>query len=358
MRITEKQQRRLRNILFSLTIICLAPVIEQGSMQSDARTTSRYICRDITCAIDLGDDMYSPCGLETGLNYELINRFAKDNRCKVKIITTDRKADFLDSLRHGRVDIVVTHITDSTDSDGIRLLHGLDECSAWAVNSTDKEMFAVTNRWIRYMTSSLRHNEVKDKFEGLFNPHKAAAAGKIAEQVSPYDDLLKKHSKALGWDWRLVAAVVYQESRFSINSRSSRGAVGLMQVMPKTGEYYGIDNLEDPEQNIIAGTSHLNRLRQMFLKWRLEPEELVKFTLAAYNAGEGRVIDCRTFAASKGYDNTRWEEVVKVIPMMRDDSILSDENIRHGKFNGEETIRYIDSVMSHYEAICRVCPEK
>lgn len=302
--------------------------------------------------------MYSTCGLETGLNYELINRFAQDNRCKVRIITTDRDADFLDSLRHGSIDIVVTHITDSTISDDIQLLQGLDDCSAWAVNSTDKELLAIANRWVRYMTSSQRYNEVKDRFAGPFNPHKAATAGRVADQVSPYDNLLKKHSQNLGWDWRLVAAVVYQESKFSINSRSSRGAVGLMQVMPKTGMHYGVDNLEDPEQNIIAGISHLNRLRQMFLKWGLEPEELVKFTLAAYNAGEGRIIDCRNFAASKGYDNTKWEEVSKAIPMMADDSILSDENIRHGKFNGGETIRYIDSVISHYEAICCVCPEK
>ena len=94
----------------------------------------------------------------------------------------------------------------------------------------------------------------------------------------------------------------------------------------------------------------------MFAKYDLDHEELIKFTLAAYNAGEGRIMDCRNFAESQGVDNTRWDEVVKVIPMMREDSILQEESVKLGKFQGHETIDYITSVMSHYQAICQICP--
>ena len=129
-----------------------------------------------------------------------------------------------------------------------------------------------------------------------------------------------------------------------------------MQVMPQTGNIYGVEDLMNPEQNIYAGTSHLKRLQKMFSKYDLSQEELIKFTLAAYNAGEGRVMDCRNLAAAKGLDNSRWEEVIKVIPLMREDSILQEESVKLGKFHGYETIDYIDSVMSHYQAICRICP--
>ena len=94
----------------------------------------------------------------------------------------------------------------------------------------------------------------------------------------------------------------------------------------------------------------------MFSKHGLSQEELIKFTLAAYNAGEGRVIDCRSLAAAKGLDNTRWDEIVKIIPLMREDSILEEESVKLGKFQGHETIDYIEAVMSHYDAICRICP--
>ena len=130
----------------------------------------------------------------------------------------------------------------------------------------------------------------------------------------------------------------------------------MMQVMPSTATYYDVENLLDPEQNIMAGTKHLRRLQNMFRKEGLEGEELIKFTLAAYNAGEGRIIDCRSLARSRQIDDTVWNEVVKVIPLMREDSILEDESVKLGKFKGHETIAYVDQVFSHYEAFCSICP--
>ena len=94
----------------------------------------------------------------------------------------------------------------------------------------------------------------------------------------------------------------------------------------------------------------------MFLKYDMEHEELIKFTLAAYNAGEGRITDCRNLAAAKGYDNSRWDEIVKVIPLMRDDSIMEEESVKLGKFKGYETIAYVDSIMALYESICAIHP--
>ena len=77
----------------------------------------------------------------------------------------------------------------------------------------------------------------------------------------------------------------------------------------------------------------------------------------SYNAGEGRIADCRNFAASRQVDNSRWDEIVKIIPLMREDSILEDESVRLGKFQGHETIAYVERIMSIYEAICTICPE-
>ena len=137
----------------------------------------------------------------------------------------------------------------------------------------------------------VKMNEMLDSFE--------TGIPVMFENFGQYDDLLKQYSKELGWDWRMLAAVVYQESKFSINSTSHRGATGLMQVMPSTAEYYGIDDLLDPEKNLKAGTRHLKRLQKMFEKSGMDQTEQIKFTLAAYNAGEGRIADCRRFAEAK-----------------------------------------------------------
>ena len=84
---------------------------------------------------------------------------------------------------------------------------------------------------------------------------------------------------------------------------------------------------------------------------------MVKFTLAAYNAGEGRIADCRNFAESRQADKNVWEEIVNIIPQMRDDQILQEPSVKLGKFEGYETIAYIDSIMSLYNAFCSICPE-
>lgn len=356
MNISGKKTRRLRNVVITLAIICISPLCEKGRMLSGARSVNTLAGKELVCAIDLGNDMYGSHGLETGLNYELMSRFAQDNHCSVKIIAAGRKDNYIDSLRQGMVDIVITHDMDSLADGEIDILRQVTDCSVWALNSPEDNDAMLLNRWISYIKTTGDYSRMSDKYSISYNPYKRAEKGIRTSTISPYDSLIKKHARQLGWDWRILASVIYQESRFAIGATSVRGAQGLMQVMPSTARHYGMDNPLDPEQNIIAGTRHLMRLQNMFKKEGLEGEELIKFTLAAYNAGEGRIIDCRNLAASRQLDNSRWEETVKVIPLMREDSILEDKTVKLGKFQGHETIDYIDQVFSHYNAFCEICP--
>ena len=353
MKITEKVQRRVKNLIICLTIICLTPLIEKGRTISGAHTANAFAGTELICAIDLGNEMYSSYGLETGLNYRLMGEFAKDNHCNVTIVAAHRHDNYTDSLLNGSIDILITH---DKEVNGAKVLCDINESSSWVMSSSDPAKIRQMNSWISHIKTTPQFKTISDLYSRSFNPHKKADEGITTTTISPYDSIIRKYAKTLGWDWRMVAAVIYQESKFSIGSSSARGAQGLMQVMPQTGKIYGIDNLLDPEQNILAGTSHLKRLQKMFSKYDLTEEELVKFTLAAYNAGEGRIMDCRNLAENKGYDNSRWEEITKVIPLMREDSILQEECVKLGKFQGHETIDYIESVMSHYQAICQICP--
>ena len=183
-----------------------------------------------------------------------------------------------------------------------------------------------------------------------------AVTAKLPQQISKFDTLMKRIGEESGYDWRFMSAIAYCESRFKEGLVSKRGAAGLMQVMPRTAEYYGVNDLLDPEENIKAGTSHLKRLQRLYINGGFEHSELIKFTLASYNAGEGRIADCRNFAESRNIDSRNWNEIVSLIPQMREDSILEEESVKLGKFQGHETIAYIDSIMSLYEAFCKICP--
>ena len=129
-----------------------------------------------------------------------------------------------------------------------------------------------------------------------------------------------------------------------------------MQVMPATAEYYGVTDLLNPEENIKAGTMHLARLQKMYSDDGMTDFERFKFVLASYNAGEGRIADCRNLAAARNLDNTRWGDILKVIPSMREDATLQETTLKFGKFNGTETMNYVDNILNIYAAFCEICP--
>ena len=356
MKLTEERKNRIRYFAAAIFILFVVPLCERGKDMIGASAINAFAGKELICAIDLGDDMYSSHGLETGFSYELLGRFAKDNRCSIRIVASEPHTDYLDSLIAGKVDIVITHEHDIPKIECIGLTRKVDECSVWAANAENISAIRQMNSWISYMISSPEFSKIQKKYKGSFNPHKRAERRVITSTVSPYDNIIRKHAATLGWDWRMLAAVIYQESKFSINSTSHRGAKGLMQIMPQTGSYYGVNDLLNPDSNIEAGVKHLKRLQNMWKDTGMDAVEMVKFTLAAYNAGEGRIADCRNFAAAKGLDHNKWENIQQIIPDMREDSILNEPSVKLGKFKGHETIAYVDSILRLYDAICTICP--
>lgn len=353
MKFSGKLKRRFGKTLIAVAIVFATPMFEGGKPMSGAHTEDVFAGKEVVVVLDLCDDMYSAHGLETGFSYRMAEKFAEDNRCEVKIISAGKNENWLDSLQQGKADIVIMHAQDSI-ADDILLSRNVDEHTVWGINN-DKYLKQV-NSWISHITSQEDYSRIKSRYSRVYNPIRSVENGIVSSPISPYDSIIKKYAAELGWDWRMLAAVIYQESKFSINSTSQRGATGLMQVMPRTAESYGVTDLLDPEENIKAGTRHLNRLQRLYVNEGLEHSELIKFTLASYNAGEGRIADCRNFAGSRNIDNRIWDEIVNLIPEMREDSILEEESVKLGKFRGHETIAYIDSIMALYEAFCIICP--
>ena len=346
--------KRTRRYIFAtvLTFIAVTANDRAHVMESSESTESFDSEETIKCAIVLGNDMYSSNGLNTGFNYELLNEFAKTARRDLSIVTEQKGENYLDSLRDGKVDIAVLLPSVAEGQNELMVSIRTSENSVWAVRKENPDDIMAINSWISYYEKTPEYSDAKERFFNAYDPH----AKSRSSHISPYDSLIKKYARTLGWDWRMLAAVIYQESRFSINSFSGRGAAGLMQVMPSTAEYYGIRDLTDPEENIKAGTMHLARLQKMFRNEDMDSKEKVLFTLAAYNAGEGRIADCRNLASARGLDSNKWEEVVQVIPEMRLDSIYKEDCVRLGKFQGHETIDYVDKILNIYSSFCAVCP--
>ena len=107
-------------------------------------------------------------------------------------------------------------------------------------------------------------------------------ASDIKERASQYQRIINKYSKKYGVDSRLITAIITNESCFKIKARSHKGAVGLMQLMPRTAKRWGISNRRNADQNIRGGTRYIAHLIKRF-------NGNVKLAVAAYNAGEGNV---------------------------------------------------------------------
>ena len=138
------------------------------------------------------------------------------------------------------------------------------------------------------------------------SPEKSfAAVGDLPAPLSPYDSLIRMYADSIGWDWRLVAAVIRQESHFNSHVVSPGGAVGLMQI--QSGKY-SQQTLLDPEQNIRIGTRYLRKLEQMYSA--ASALDTLKFTLTAYNLGDGKLRQLKADAATRGRDADQWDQVL------------------------------------------------
>jgi membrane-bound lytic murein transglycosylase F len=171
-----------------------------------------------------------------------------------------------------------------------------------------------------------------------------------AGRISSWDNIIKVFSDSIKWDWRLLASLICQESRFIPDVKSRAGAYGLMQIMPETGKNLGIDITSSPHNNIEAGSRYINRLHSIFDPKIPDENERTKFILASYNAGPGHVIDAMKLAEKNGKNPTIWDDNVAVWLLKKSESkYYTDAVVKNGYFRGKESIAFVNEVLERYE---------
>lgn len=313
-------------------------------LQKTAETDEPFTGDTLRCAIAInaaGKGMSYPIGY----NYEMLKLFAGHLNKTAEIFLSDRFV--IDSLQSGNVDIVVYPYSDTlVANESYFSSIPLADSSSWIMDGGKRQEHKIMNIWLSRFFLSDRHKRIADRFTPFYNPYSMAGKGRIRSTLSPYDDLFRKNAAELGWDRETLTALVWQESRFRIEARSARGAIGLMQMMPRTADRFSANDMLDPEENMAAAVRYLKHLQNMFRDKASDNDELQKMTLAAYNAGEGRIMDCIAYAISTGRPYSTWKDIVAVIPDMREESILDADTVKLGIFKGYETIAYVDKVLS------------
>ena len=176
--------------------------------------------------------------------------------------------------------------------------------------------------------------------------------------ISEYDPVIRRVAADKGYDWRLISAIVYAESRFDHDAVSGAGAVGLMQVMPSVARGFKVarTDMTDPLTNVTMGVGLLEQISNTLrFPGRLYEQDRLSITLAAYNCGVGRVLDARRLAVKYGENHNSWSVVSKYLTRLSDPVYYQDEVVRCGAFNGSsQTLGFVRKVMRCYDSYCEI----
>lgn len=220
---------------------------------------------------------------------------------------------------------------------------------AWVVRKNAPILLDSINNWLQDKKQKLIPELYSKYFLNSKNSYfrKNSPFSSLAgNQISIYDDLIREAANDLGWDWRLLASLVYKESRFDTSALSYAGAQGLLQLMPVTVSQFGVEDPNDPIQSLLGGVKYLKYLDKFWLERVPETNERIKFILASYNIGQGHVEDAWRLTMKYGKRTQIWDEVSKSLEMKTDPYYYRDPLVKSGYAKGHLAVEYVKDIMT------------
>lgn len=170
----------------------------------------------------------------------------------------------------------------------------------------------------------------------------------LDERLPRYTELFKQAARDTGFDWKLLAAVGYQESHWDPNAVSPTGVRGLMMLTNPTASEMGVSDRTDAAQSIDGGARYLRSIKDR-LPDSITGEDRLYMAMAAYNVGLGHLYDARNIAERRGGDPNLWQDVRAALPLLQQREWHSQT--RHGYARGGEPVIYVRNIRRYYEMI-------
>ena len=258
---------------------------------------------------------------------------------KIAITIADSNIAQMNRLYHPQI-----HIADPINT---------TEMLGWAVHPQADQLRERINAFFREIKVNGKYKKIYDKYYtdieffdyvDLRKYHR-----RLRTRLPAYKKLIITAADRHGFDWRLIAAQIYQESHFNPKARSHAGAYGLMQLTVSTARSLGVKNIYNPKPNIYAGVQHLKNLWDYFDQ--IGDADRLYFTLAAYNIGQGHIGDARNLAQKMGLDPDKWTSLTQTLPLLRYRKYYKDAT--YGYCRGTEPLEYIKHIMIYYDILKR-----
>lgn len=394
------QQSYVSKIIGSIILFLL--LISPNSASNNAHIEAEIIYKEAPVSINIDFDeiksrgtlrmitRYSSTsyflhsGRDRGFEYELVSRFARENGLKVEVILIDSDEDPIQMLESGVGDLIADHFRISDDlqnqvsfSRPYNFINQVyeereakSESIAWATRKNAPTLkqklddFIGSHIQVRksdgkilrsaYLNNLSRRYFEHDRLES--RNHDPVYDAIYSGYLSPYDDMVKSIADEAGVDWKLVIAVMAQESAFNPNAESYAGAMGLMQIIPRFSKVMDKNSLYEPEINVREGVrylkKHLNR------ESHLDSLNQYSMALAAYNVGSGNLADARELAVKLGTNPDEWTNIADALL-----KLMEPEYYKHARFGykrGTETVNYVQDVLirySRYQSIYKMAED-
>lgn len=224
---------------------------------------------------------------------------------------------------------------------------------AFAVRSNAHGLLHALNRWLAQPRETEARSLIAENYgEGRLTKGPLRTLRELdfsTDSISPFDSLFQAHADSSSFDWELLAAVGFKESRFDTSAVSGAGASGLMQIMPATALALGVDSADGINGHIGGATKYLDKLDAMWRGSVPNKDQRLKFVLASYNAGPGHIKDAQRLAEDLGLDPHRWDgSVERALLLLAKPRWFTRPDVKNGYCRGYETFWYVRDVVAAF----------
>jgi len=223
---------------------------------------------------------------------------------------------------------------------------------AWAANTRDTSLLNRLSAYFASVSADGQLAAVLDRYYGNIRRFEYVEARDFIQHVNlrlpQYRQWFKESAFAVGIDWRLLAALGYQESQWIPNATSPTGVRGLMMLTENTARSLGVTNRLDAQQAINGGARYFVMMRNLIPSRIREPDR-TWFALAAYNVGIGHLEDARILTQLHGKNPDSWNDVRRHLPLLTQERWY--KRVKHGYARGWEPTRFVENIRSYYDML-------
>ena len=224
---------------------------------------------------------------------------------------------------------------------------------AWAFpNSSDNSLFNAANKFILALQKSGELDSIIKRHYGHVNNYDYTGTktflNHVTRRLPRYQNLFESAAIKNNLDWRLLAAVAYQESHWNQHAVSPTGVRGLMMLTRATAKHLGVQKRTDPNQSIDGGALYIRKLLDKIPKDITEPDR-TWMALASYNVGYGHLLDAQMITKKRGGNPKKWIDVKENLPLLRKRQWY--KKTRYGYARGSEPVHYVENIRSYYDIL-------